>query len=393
MNERPIIVPVDGSKLAEQAIPYAVAFAGATGSPLLLLSVRKGLDAAPDGSRELADQVGRREEQYYQHYLTSLTKHVASEGLGVETELRIGNPADEILRAIEQCDARLLVIATHGRSGLSRWRYGSVASRLAREAPVPTLVVASKALEEGARTPVVQRILVPLDGSPLAEAALAPAQELAQKFGADIVLAQVLSWAGQAFMFDVPGTTVAEIDRELTRDAGEYLEKTAAPLRNNRPVKTNVLHGMPADTLLDLVEKERIDLVVMASHTRAGLARAVLGSVADRMLQGKAPVLLVRPEGAPAIVRAARGRYCHNCGRASPYVQVLPEERCLRCGQHLYACANCVYHDGIACLLQRPEVHDVYPGRDCPYFQFRETDRAEVQPARATIARSSTKDE
>jgi len=128
----------------------------------------------------------------------------------------------------------------------------------------------------------------------------------------------------------------------------------------------------------------------MTSHARAGLARAVLGSVADRMLQGHAPVLLVRPEGATAVVRAARGRYCHNCGRASPYVQVLPEERCVRCGQHLHACANCVYHDGIACLLQRPESHDALPGRNCPYFQFRESESSaeKLRIARREASRS-----
>ncbi|MDZ4277647.1 MAG: hypothetical protein U1B78_00755, partial [Dehalococcoidia bacterium] len=62
----------------------------------------------------------------------------------------------------------------------------------------------------------------------------------------------------------------------------------------------------------------------------------------------------------------------HACGRAAPYVQVLPEDRCPRCGQHLHACGNCVYFDGVGCLLQRPEIHDPYPGRDCPQFQFRE---------------------
>jgi hypothetical protein len=52
---------------------------------------------------------------------------------------------------------------------------------------------------------------------------------------------------------------------------------------------------------------------------------------------------------------------------------VVPDDRCLRCRQHLHACANCVYYDGIGCLIQRPEVHDAYPGLNCPYFQFRET--------------------
>ena len=84
-------------------------------------------------------------------------------------------------------------------------------------------------------------------------------------------------------------------------------------------------------------------------------------------------VLLVRPEGAVKVTHVARGRYCHNCGRASPYVQILREDRCLRCRQFLHACGNCVYFDGTSCLLERPEAHGVHPGHNCAYFQFRET--------------------
>jgi nucleotide-binding universal stress UspA family protein len=268
-------------------------------------------------------------------------------------------------------------MATHGRSGLSRWWYGSVASKLVRQAPVPTLIVGPKPLEGGVPTAAIRRILVPLDSSALAETALQPARELAEVLGADLMLAQVVRWTAQAFTFGPADVDVAQIDRDLTDAAQQYLAQAREGLRTQRSVETRLLHGLPADALIDLTAAEKIDLVVMASHTRSGLARAALGSVADRMLQGKAPVLLIRPEAMPAVVHAPRGRYCHNCGRASPHIELMPDDRCLRCGQHLRACANCVYYDGIGCLLQRPEVHDTYPGRDCPEFQFRET------PARA----------
>ena len=378
MSEPLILVPLDGSELAEAALPYASAIAKATGARLLLFTVWGGADSEliahlPD----VAEDLSRRAKGYYQEYLTDVAKKLEAAGIQAETEVRIGNPAEEILRSLNERDPRLLVLATHGRSGLGRWLYGSVASKLARAAPAPTMLIGPKVLGAGAPTGVIRRILVPLDGSPLAESALQPALELAEALGADLLLAQVLRWASQAYTFGVPEVDVVRIDQQLTEAAQHYLNRVKESLPTERSVAAAVLHGAPAEALIDLVEAQAIDLVVMTSHTRAALARAVLGSVADRMLQAKAPVLLIRPEGVTGVVRAPRGRYCHNCGRASPYIEVTPEDRCLRCGQHLRACGNCVYYDGITCLLQRPEVHDTYPGLNCPYFQFREREAPE----------------
>jgi hypothetical protein len=91
------------------------------------------------------------------------------------------------------------------------------------------------------------------------------------------------------------------------------------------------------------------------------------------MLQGPAPVLLVRPDKLTEVVSTARGRRCDNCGRALPGMTVAAGDRCLRCGHHLHTCANCVYLHGDGCLLKRKELHDTQPGEECPAFQFRET--------------------
>lgn len=374
MSEPLIVVPLDGSDLSEGALPYAVALAKATGARLLLITVWEGTEQTLNiDMPDLAEDLLKRGEEHYGRYLAGVSKKVEAEHVEVEAQVLIGNPAEEILRLLEQREPRLLAMASHGRSGLGRWWYGSVASKLVRRVPVPTLIVGPKVLEDGPATITIRRILVPLDSSDLAETALQPARELAEALGADLMLAQVLHWVSQAFTFGVPDVDVARIDDELTKAAQQYLARVKEGLRTQRLVETRVLRGMPADALIDLVSAEKTDLVVMASHTRGGLARAALGSAADRMLQGKAPVLLIRPEGVTAVVRASRGRYCHTCARAVRMAEVTEENRCLGCGQHLHICANCVYYDGIACLLQRSEVHDTYPGLNCPEFQFRET--------------------
>jgi nucleotide-binding universal stress UspA family protein len=374
VSDSTIIVALDGSKLSEHALPYATAMAKATGAKLLLATVwEEGERALIANLSEAAEGLFKEGEEYWEHYAASLAENAQAEGVEAEAEVLIGDAPAEILHLVETREANLLVIGTHGRSGLNRWRYGSVASRLIREAPIPTLVIGPGVLESVPQEAAIRRILVPLDGSPLAETALRPALELADKLGAELVLAQALQWTTQAFIYGIPDANIAQVDEDLTKAAESYLAKVKDWLKAERKVETAVLHGPVADALISLVSKQEIDLVVMTSHTRAGVARAFLGSIADRLLQGDAPVLLIRPEEPTALTRPPQGRFCHACGRASRHIELMAEDVCTRCGQHLRACANCVYYDGIACMIKRPELHDTYPGRDCAYFQFRES--------------------
>jgi len=374
MSKQAVVVALDGSELSERALPYAVALARASEAPVHLVTVwEEGERALIEQIPDVKESVFKKGEEHWERYLVSQATAIQSEGVDVETEVLLGDPANEILELIDRIEAKHLAIATHGRSGLSRWRYGSVASRLLREAPLPTLVVGPAVLEGEPKDATLSRILVPLDGSPLSETALRPAAELARKVGAELVLSRVLQWSTQAAIYGVPDVDVAKIDEELSEGAEAYLEKVCEWLKPPGEPETVVMHGPPADALITLVSEHNIDLVVMSSHTRGGIARAVLGSVADRLIHGEAPVYLIRPESPVPFEQPGRGRYCHSCGRASPYVELLPDDKCIRCGQHLRACGNCVYFDGIACIAGRPEQHDTYPGRNCPYFHFRET--------------------
>jgi len=105
MDERPIVVPVDGSPLAERAVPYAVAMAEAMGAGLLLVGVHEKIDVAFEGGNKLSEEVLRQEEHDYQAYLAALATKVGANGLEVNTELRTGRAADEILRAVGLHDA------------------------------------------------------------------------------------------------------------------------------------------------------------------------------------------------------------------------------------------------------------------------------------------------
>lgn len=296
MSDQIVVVPLDGSELSERVLPFASVYARAMGARLLLVTVWEGPDEAfAMVLPSVAEDMFSAARGHYERYLELKAGKWRSNDLTIDAEVLSGHPADEIIRTAEARKASLLVLASHGRSGLGRWWYGGVASALVRRTRTWTLVIGPKVLERAAKDIQHGSILVPLDGSELSEAALEPAKQFATLFGAEIVLAQVLSWAGRAFLFDVPANTVAEIDRELTKASEEYLSKVAARLGEAPRVKTETLHGLPADTLIDLVARKGIDLIVMTTHGRGGLARAALGSVADRMLQASAPVLLIRP--------------------------------------------------------------------------------------------------
>lgn len=297
MLDRPILVPLDGSELSEKAIPYAVSIARTTKQTLVLLTVWEGAEreflSAPSDAAKDVDERGRALRQ---EYLNDAARRVSAQGVQASAEMRGGDPSEALLAYCDEHAPGLLVMATHGRSGIQRMWYGSVASKLMRAAPIPTLLVGPSVLEEGGEPPPIRDILVPLDGSPLSESALRPAVDLAEAFKARLLLARAVRWPAQGFAEGVPDAYLPEIEQELTAEADVYLWKVREALETTQPVERHVLWGSPSESILKFVEQERIGLVVMASHARSGLGRWILGSVAERVIQGTAPVLLIRPD-------------------------------------------------------------------------------------------------
>jgi nucleotide-binding universal stress UspA family protein len=294
LEQGPILVALDGSELAEKALPYASALADALRTHLALVSVWDGTDSdLASVLPTVALEMQQSADAHYTEYLNGIRARLAQPE--IRTIVRTGDPSREIIKAADETGARMLVIATHGRSGIGRWFYGSTAGNLLRSSHLPILAVGPHSLERS-DTVAIKHLMVPLDGSPLSEAALPVAGKLANALGAAVSLVRVVRWAVQSYPYSLPDAYIPQVDDELEAGAKTYLRRQEEALKSVANVDAFVVRGSIADGLLDVVEKKSVDLVVMTTHARSGLARAALGSTADRMLQGQAPILLVPPE-------------------------------------------------------------------------------------------------
>jgi nucleotide-binding universal stress UspA family protein len=301
MQPRNVLIPLDGSRLAERSLAFLPALASFGSLSVTLLSV---IDENED-IRELSKpEVLDRERNVLQTYLreiaSDLHKHL---NLQVETEVLEGSPAELILSRCGVSRPDLLVVSTHGRSGIARWRVGSVADKLIRGAGCQTLVVGPHASDEGgwlasgAKAPF-QRILVPLDGSKLAESALETAETFASQFESELHLVRVINLQSYGDGLVLESSYTPSLMDTLTDAAKAYLQKAASDVKAPAGTRTMVLLGSAASALEEYIEKNAVDLVVMSTHGRSGIARAALGSVTDRLMGGPAPVLVVRPPAA-----------------------------------------------------------------------------------------------
>jgi nucleotide-binding universal stress UspA family protein len=295
-EQGPIIIPLDGSELAETALPYAAALAEGLRTHLVLITAWEGTESdLAKTFPAMAMEIEKGAQNYFTQYLDGVR---ARYGRGDQARaiIRVGDAAEEILKAVDETGARMLVIATHGRSGVGRWIYGSTAGRLLRTSHVPVVAVGPNVRAQSTEHVGLKHLMVPLDGSPLSEAALPVAVSVATSLGARVSLVRSVRWAVQAYPYSLPDAYVPQIDEELEAGAKAYLRRMEEELKGKVEVDAFVVRGGIADGLMDVVDKQAVDLVVMTTHARAGIARAALGSTADRMLQGKAPVMLVPPD-------------------------------------------------------------------------------------------------
>jgi nucleotide-binding universal stress UspA family protein/predicted transcriptional regulator len=307
MDQRLLLVPLDGSDVARVAVPYAAAIARLAHAAIHLLAV---VEREPRGLTERSERIAAEIEERRRERLESVLDDVAADlrrqGIDVATETAAGDPVDAILAASGRHGAAMIVMATHGRGGVERAAMGSVADKVMRLGDRPTLLVRPPYLPVPLRPVDLRRLMVPLDGSPLAEAALAPAVELAAAAGADLALVRVEPWRTEGV---APLGTVPEfvrLEEEAAAEAQAYLDSVCRRLPGGIEVSPYVLRGRPAETLIDFARHEHIDLIVMTTHGRGGLRRLVLGSTADAVVRAGVPALLVRPGHETARPIAAR---------------------------------------------------------------------------------------
>lgn len=292
-----ILIPLDGSELALQALPHGALQARKLGAQIILLCV---LEPVPASAAEWVvplDLDLDRVQAEAESYLADMAEPLVEQGLHVDIRTCPGPPAETILAFARAEGVDLIVMSTHGRSGIGRWVYGSVADKVLRGADVPIFLLRVSDAQPPAGVSDYQRLLVPLDGSELAELALPYAEAWAKAFEAEVILLRVPTLPAYVSLGPDASMLAPAVLGEAYDEADAYLANLVRKLKAKGLAvhKAAVEPGAIADTIVDYARDAGVDCIVMSTHGRSGLGRWVYGSVADRVLRAAGvPVLLVR---------------------------------------------------------------------------------------------------
>lgn len=297
-----IMVPLDGSEFARQAVPRAVSLARRADATVLLVRVHRGFPAAdPEQAPRSLVEADRELEASERQELAAAAEDVRGRGVEVKTAFEEG-PIVRALVGRAEKDADLVVMSTHGRGGFSRFWLGSIADHLIRSCSVPLLLVRpSKEADAAPEAPDLDHVLVPLDGSEVARRILEPATAVGELYGARFTLVRVIQpvvLPGYGYG-DLPDGLDAQAMETMEETARNRLEEDAAKLRDRGlRVEVEILRGPSVpEALLEAADRLGADLVAIATRGAGGLKRMLLGSVADKVLRGaEGPVLVHNPE-------------------------------------------------------------------------------------------------
>jgi nucleotide-binding universal stress UspA family protein len=280
-----ILVPLDGSAIAEKALPHARALARALQIPITLITV---IETAADFSKKktryldtlIEDGVRTSEE-----YLKKISKTFS--GAAVQYRVEKGRAEDAIIMNAAADSGTLITMATHGRSGLDRWLLGSITEKVVRGANNPLLVVRAneETSSEGEAAP--DSIIVPLDGSTLAESVLFCVGELAEAFHAKVTLLRSYSLKQIIFSSEEFHPDLDELKGELRWEAMSYLDEKVAELKSRGLVDVfcSVTEGDAAETIIEMGKGAPNALIVMSPHSGSIIKHWVLGSVTEKVLR------------------------------------------------------------------------------------------------------------
>lgn len=276
-----ILVPLDGSELAEKAMTPAVEIVTFMGAELHCLQVVTGLALNLDPT--LNQRIIKAREQMAIMYLESLRTRHSKANLDMKTATTSGAAAVSIIDYANKHDIDLIIFSSHGQSALQRWVYGNVAIKILRRAPCDTLMV--RPLGNSEMVPK-KRVMVPLDGSALSEQALRPALALASAWNLDIMLLRVSTPIYTDQYLASSHDFFNEIKEKLNEEIMDYLQEIQVlQRRDSLSITTETAAGPAAATIVDLAKKNDVDLIAMSSHGRSGIGLWLMGSVTEKVLR------------------------------------------------------------------------------------------------------------
>lgn len=304
---RSLLVPLDGSAFAEQALPFALSIARRAGATVNLLRVHvpyayMSADSVTPWSYQWDTEIMEHERAY----LDGITKRLATVGSVPVTSKCLEGPvvAEALQHHATAMAADLIVMTTHGRGPLSRFWLGSVADELVRRATRPILLVRpQESAADLAADRMLKHILIPLDGSTLSEQVLEPALALGSLMQAEYTLLHVYGLSTDPALdpmtYPLAGGGEPPIER-MRADTESYLAQVVERLKGKGfRVQTQVAQRHhPASAILDAAQSLGVDLIALETHGRRGLTRLLLGSVADKVIRGASvPMFVHRSAG------------------------------------------------------------------------------------------------
>ena len=292
-----MLIPLDGSKTAEKVLPLARILAGTLKLPIELLEV---VDISAASAHIVADKaryldlIIAEAERSSQDYLNEIAASLA--GVRIVCSVERGKPADVIIERAAAETGTLIAMATHGRSGVNRWMMGSVAEKVLRGTSTPLFLVRAGEAETIGGSPTIKSIVVPLDGSDLAESVLPTVLEVAKTLDLEVVLCRAYELAASAYYGSeeyLPN--YQQLLREIKAEAESYLEKKVQSLKASGLAKVSwvALEGSGAEEIVGYTREHPDALVAMCTHGRSGVSRWVLGSVAERVVRHSDDPVLV----------------------------------------------------------------------------------------------------
>jgi nucleotide-binding universal stress UspA family protein len=292
-----ILVPLDGSDLAEIALPYAEELAGALGCEITLIHVSESADEKYENMHQLyIEKIVESTRQGAER----CRKNKRAKKIKVSSVHLTGYVAEQIVDYADKENIGLIVMTTHGRSGIRRWILGNVAAKVVRATERPVALIRAKdTLPEACAERKLNKVLVPLDGSKASEVVIPHISELASKLKAAVVLLQVV--APSYFVYAIPGEAVLQPHspedlQNMIEHSKFYLDKISAEFMDKGIETTSEVGiGGPAEEIIRIADEMQVDMVAMSTHGHSSISLWAFGSNADKVLHaGGTPVLLVR---------------------------------------------------------------------------------------------------
>ena len=283
-----ILVPLDGSKLAEGVLPYAKFLAGSLQLPVTLMHVNDLETAVPPAyAIQGAD------------YLKELAATFPA-SLTVNCSLENGRAAEVIVDSASRDTSTLITMAIHGRSGAQRWILGSVAQKVLQASINPLLIIRPNEETRPSGEVRLSSVILPLDGSHLAEKILPHVVYLANRLKLEVILIRTytLPTTGYFMATGVSPPDIGGMGAKIKEEITDYLQAKVEQLQAEGIEKVSfvAIEGKGPEEIIELARKTTHNLVAMSTHGRSGIGRWVLGSVTDRVVcYCGDPVVVIRP--------------------------------------------------------------------------------------------------